>query len=433
MQLEQAGQLKIGMERWSEQRVSTESRELFGWWKVNPQLGALVTDRAETLGITVEPTTHLLTSRFLTSLVENSPMPPIHFENFVDQIIISQATHGQIPVSLQAIACLNYFFNPDTQLEHIFPIDDRTKRWERFTEELANFLLSLTQIGARPLLVFGVSDVLDFEEEATYAHSAQELRSLIEQNVSTMTASVQHLVDTLPVPHKELHPQVKVFRHSQSLAEPRLQTGHQTFIKQLQTKGTVDEFRVWLQEAFGNEFPYLLRLDPLQHHRQLLQMMALYAADNAFALSTAQRLFPEEQIGHVTSLSLQPTHAPEWIAEKVACDASGIHLTQLTPFRNAGKWWIKRQEPSRFSLQSSQRTDREDILKHGATGVIQKLRRLSDAALLPDVSTQQLNTDDIFLLRHLRVQDIAGALLGNDAAQKASHTLENSRIRRQSK
>lgn len=356
-------------------------------------------------------------ARFITKLVEHSPLPPVGFGRFVDQLLISQASNGEKPLVFQAIACLNYRFNQQTGLEEVVPITSKTKRWQRFLGETGDFILALNELRVRPLFVFGISDVLNFEAEDTYVYPSDELHQRVEQNSVTMAASLSETIDSLSVPHPHMRPAVTVFTHSERLVKG---TEHEVTFQRnshllRSKKHEVEGIRKWLIATFSVSHPYLGRLDPHAHREQLTQMMALYAADNQIRVQTAQVLFPGEQIEQVISLCLQPTHVPEWVAEKVATSCLGGDIIQITPMPNAGKWWTEKQIPATFSFRS----ERDALFLFGASQAFQTLMKKADNELLPDIVIQKLTLDELLALKQKKVTQLITMLFGEEHAQTA--------------
>lgn len=398
--------------------------------------GELVNTSSSRLNIELDPLSAKLSARIIDKIIDCSPLPPISLSSFVDQILLSQSTKGEIPIVVQAIACLNYRTNPESGLQQVLPITDKTKRWNRFLLEFGDLLTGINELGARTLVVFGVSDVLDFEGEETYEDNLETLKANVCQNVVVMGATLKQRIAELKLPFSDLKPEVSVFSHTQRLIPGNLLNDtFNTHLKDLEDSPEVIEaLREWLIRSFNSTHPYLTRLETEQHRRQLTQMLALYAADSEMAMHSAKEFFPNAPIQTVASICLQPTHLPEWISEQVGRKlAFTQNLTHLTPFNNAGKWWMANETPSVFSWKE----DQQGLLKLNPSEAFKLLMRRADTEIIPEVDTTILDLDSLIEIKRTRVTRMIAVLFGNAKAQEAEDNfnafIQERRMRKSSK
>lgn len=374
------------------------------------------------------------TTRFLDRVLTNSPLPPIQIERFIDQIVASQATKGVTPVVFQAIACLNYsveersvVYGTLTELRILSISNTRDpRRWGKLMapgKEMQQFLIGLTEIGARPLIAFGVSDVLDFEHEDIFSHSSEELALAVAQNRDAMHEGVVRLDKTLaslPIASPSLRPSIKAFNHSDLLRGTHGEVFHENLKRIEANEPEIFAFRDWLFRSFPKAYGRS-RKDPMHGHR-LSQMMALYATDNMRAVDIAKSLFPDEPINASTSLSLQPHQVWEWIEEKVGCEMTETDIVQLTPFPNAGSWHSSPEHSIPFDLRSE-----NGLEGLSPTRAFRQLMKIEDAELVPESSRQAIPDKDLIQRKELAARDVLKATYGEAFAEDGLNAYKSRR------
>lgn len=391
--------------------------------EIRDSLPSLLREQAE--GIQFYPDDKLVgqTIEFLDRTLHTSPLPPIRFAEFTKQIVASQASRGEVPLALQEIACLNYMLvtRPvpygERQDLKILPISGTQpeKRWRRFLEEQRDFALALTEIGIRPVISFGISDVLDFEKSTDFSHSAEDLEMAVDQNRQVMRDGIEVLnasFATTYLPDATLRPELKTFLHSEILTGSHAAAFSANQEKLNLHSDTVHEFRNWLFTQFPRVYNRS-RQDPNHQHR-LTQMLALYATDNQLAVELLRQMFPGQPIDAFTSVSLQPPQVWEWIEEKVGCDFLGVPITQISPFPNAGNWHGKHEPTGSYSIRSI----------HGLQNLTPEaafihMMRESDTTILPEIRPAAMSGEEIMGQKIEEVRGLMTATYGEATTNEA--------------
>lgn len=381
--------------------------------------------KTEALGNPLSQNQLQTTHRFIHRMITNSPMPPIDLEGFIDQLVVAQVSGGKIPMVFQGIACLNYLVVEHALAYHsrkdllVLPISNTQtkKRWGRFmgeTSDMQSFLLGLTEIGVRPLVVFGVSDVLNFEGEELFSQNSERLYESVEQNRITMHEGVEALngfFKTVPIADPALRPQLRAFDHSQLLKDVHGEH-HTKNVEVVNAKTTeLEAFRNWQFRRFLKIFNR--NNDNPGNMVTQAKMMALYATDNERSREVAKLLFPEEPISAVTSLSLQPLKTWEWIEEKIGCYLVNIPITQLSPFPNAGSWHDTGSVSLPFDI-------RGEFQLHGKSpkDAFQHLIRIEDAELLPGINLAAMSGNDVMRKKEIATINLLTATYGEEYAME---------------
>lgn len=399
-------------------------------WAANrTDLGSTVRDfittRAEIVSPHLSKPTLDLAGRFVNKVLTASPIPPVGLPSFIDGVLLSAESHGEIPLVLQGIACLNYatLDNNGVTENHVLEMTDKTLRWRRYIAEQQDFLIALNELGVRTLIVFGVSDILNFVGEETFALTPAVLRQKVAQNRRYMEEAMLGLNDVflnIELPNSQLRPSFEVFSHSRLLkieGEYRQQFDQNEAALSKQLQYGVREFITWLTTTFSHSQEYLNRLDASRSQTQITKMLALYATDHQIAEKIAQALFPHETISTpVISLCLQPKREPDWwITEKIACELLGIKVRQLVPFPNAGRWWTKPTPQAQFSYRS----EVDNWWKLGPIQLFRTLMKKSDAEIIPEVETKDLTLEEIIASKQAAVQQTIDNLFGEGNAFQA--------------
>lgn len=386
-------------------------------------LPSLLREQAERIQFRPDEALVAHTVEFLDRTLLKSPLPPIRFAEFTKQIVASQASRGEVPLALQEIACLNYMlvtrpvpYGERQDLE-ILPISGTQpeKRWRRFLEEQRDFALALTEIGVRPVISFGISDVLDFEQAADFSHSAEDLETAVDQNRQVMKAGIEALnteFATALLPDPTLRPELKTFLHSEILTGSHAAAFSANQEKLHAQPHTVPEFREWLFAQFPRVY-YRSRQDPNHQHR-LTQMLALYATDNQLAVELLRQMFPGQPINTVTSVSLQPPQVWEWIEEKVGCDLLGVPITQISPFPNAGNWHGKHEPTGSYSIRTT-----HELQNLTPEAAFVHMMRESDTIILPEITPAAMSGEEIMRQKIDEVRRLMAATYGKEATSHA--------------
>ncbi|MDP3941473.1 MAG: hypothetical protein Q8Q49_04160 [bacterium] len=396
-------------------------------------LPSLVTYHAE--AIDYHPDTHraAATLAFLERALWSSPLPPVNISEFIRQIVVSQASQGEIPLAVQQIACLNYLlvtrpipYGERQDLE-ILPISNTQpkKRWRRFLDEERDFLLGLTEIGVRPVISFGVSDVLDFEQEGDFSHTPEELTNAVDQNRKTMRKGIESLdrdFTTIPLPDPRLRPQLRVFLHSEVLEGEHGQIFETNYSRIREQEATIEALRQWLFSHFPRIYGRS-RQDP-NHPFRLSKMLSLYATDNMLAASLTRDMFPGEPVQHVTSVSLQPQETWEWIEEKIGCALLGIPMTQISPFQNAGNWHGKPEKSGVYSIRSEHGLN--DLSPQQA---FVRLIKEDDKSILPEIEPSEISGDEVMRRKVHEARTLTATTFGEKGASVAEEAYRERRHR----
>ncbi|MEN9407700.1 MAG: hypothetical protein RLZZ455_916 [Candidatus Parcubacteria bacterium] len=421
-------------QEWSAEEDGAKLGRLDAAIEIRHTLPTLLREQAEMIQFHPSDTLVGHTVELLDRTLLNSPLPPIRITEFTKQIVTSQASNGEVPLALQEIACLNYMlvtrpvpYGERQDLE-ILPISNTQpeKRWRRFLDEQRDFALALTEIGVRPVISFGISDVLDFEKATDFSHSAEDLEAAVDQNRQVMMAGIEalnaELASTL-LPDPALRPELKTFLHSEILAGSHAAAFSANKEKLSLQPHTILEFREWLFTQFPRIYNRS-RQDP-NHQNRLTQMLALYATDNQLAVELLRQMFPGQPIDAVTSVSLQPPQVWEWIEEKVGCDLIGVPITQISPFPNAGNWHGKHEPTGTYSIRA---THGLQHLTPNAAFI--HMMREADTTILPEITPERMSGEDVMKLKTEEVRELMTATYGETKAQEAEAAY---RLRKESK
>lgn len=407
-------------------------RHTTDYWKGNPDLSFetsstiefLARQRAETLGVPTDSFRWTRTLELFQSIVGNSVMPPVNLSGFIDQTLRSQKSEGEIPLTLHAIACLNYptpASQEDPGLNPFLPVRTDKYRWPRFAGEVKDLLIAMNEVGVRANFTFGVHDMLNFVPPEDYFTSEDVLKRSITQNVTAMTTSMNGLnaeLSSMNLANPSLPPRVATFAHSDLLTEGN--PHFEEFIKNLdyfkEQKDLLSALRSWLLTNYPDDVSKIETNNAAAHEERLAKMLALYATDKLRAANVAGELLGESPTESSTLISLQPGKPSEWTTElfSLAALRGADNLSQISPFKNAGSWSNLQRSPSVFSA----RTINKAFARRGAKGLIRYLLKNPDE-VMTSAEAQTIPSSDHLLIVTRRAVELAGMIFGLEPTQHA--------------
>lgn len=305
-------------------------------------------------------------------LAQRSLLPPIHPDKLFDQIKKAKESDGETPLTLHAIACLNFIGGGEKP--KIASITGKSRRWKRFSsEEFPSLIRLLAQQGVRSVVAFCISDLADFID------NPEINRANIAQNVTTMKKDLDEVNRQLRLQLGQLSPDIRTFTHTEVFNSGPLKTNFDRMFNspKIGHEDTVN-LRKWLVEnvTTPETDPFLTHAPEGESVWQIFASGVLYAADAASSLEVTKDVFPAENIDGAIMLNLFPDYKADAVIQRVFTEILVPWDKQppvITPFANAGRWESQPVLQANFSEFLGELPNGVGLSPHEVFGGVMKL------------------------------------------------------------